>query len=113
MGKCSKSIERFEKQVQFSKNHKCIIVLKNAFTTVSTPIGDIFFNTSGNPGMATAGSGDVLTGIITALLAQKYDPIVAAMLGGYCHGHAGDIAAKEKGEIGLIASDIIDHLKFS
>ena len=113
VGKCSNSIERFEKQVQFSKNHKCIIVLKNAFTTVSTPIGDIFFNTSGNPGMATAGSGDVLTGIITALLAQKYDPIVAAMLGVYCHGHAGDIAAKEKGEIGLIASDIIDHLKFS
>ena len=113
VGKCSNSIERFEKQVQFSKNHKCIIVLKNAFTTVSTPIGDIFFNTSGNPGMATAGSGDVLTGIITALLAQKYDPIVAAMLGVYCHGHAGDIAAKEKGEVGLIASDIIDHLKFS
>ena len=113
VGKCSNSIERFEKQIQFSKSHKCIVVLKNAFTTVSTPIGNIFFNTSGNAGMATAGSGDVLTGIITALLAQKYDPIVAAMLGVYCHGHAGDIAAKEKGEVGLIASDIIDHLKFS
>ena len=113
VGKCNNSIERFEKQIQFSKSHKCIIVLKNAFTTVSTPIGDIFFNTSGNAGMATAGSGDVLTGIITALLAQKYDPTIAAVLGVYCHGHAGDIAAKEKGEIGLIASDIIDHLKFS
>ena len=62
--------------------------------------------------MATAGSGDVLTGIITALLAQKYDPTIAAALGVYCHGHAGDTAAKEKGEIGLIASDIIDNLKF-
>ncbi len=113
VGKCRNSIERFEKQIQFSKSHKCIIVLKNAFTTVSTPIGDIFFNTSGNAGMATAGSGDVLTGIITALLAQKYDPTIAAALGVYCHGHAGDIAAKEKGEIGLIASDIIDNLKFS
>ena len=113
VGKCRNSIERFEKQIQFSKSHKCIIVLKNAFTTVSTPIGDIFFNTSGNAGMATAGSGDVLTGIITALLAQKYDPTIAATLGVYCHGHAGDIAAKEKGEIGLIASDIIDNLKFS
>ena len=113
VGKCRNSIERFEKQIQFSKNHKCIIVLKNAFTTVSSPIGNIFFNTSGNAGMATAGSGDVLTGIITALLAQKYDPIIAAALGVYCHGHAGDIAAKEKGEIGLIASDIIDNLKFS
>ncbi len=113
VGKCSNSIERFEKQIQFSKSHKCIVVLKNAFTTVSTPIGNIFFNTSGNAGMATAGSGDVLTGIITALLAQKYDPSIAAMLGVYCHGHAGDIAAKEKGEIGLIASDIIDNLKFS
>ena len=113
VGKCRNSIERFEKQIQFSKNHKCIIVLKNAFTTVSSPIGNIFFNTSGNAGMATAGSGDVLTGIITALLAQKYDPIIAAALGVYCHGHAGDIAAKEKGEIGLIASDIIDNLKFN
>ena len=113
VGKCRNSIERFEKQIQFSKSHKCIIVLKNAFTTVSTPIGDVFFNTSGNAGMATAGSGDVLTGIITALLAQKYDPTIAAALGVYCHGHAGDIAAKEKGEIGLIASDIIDNLKFS
>ena len=113
VGKCRNSIERFEKQIQFSKSHKCIIVLKNAFTTVSTPIGDVFFNTSGNAGMATAGSGDVLTGIITALLAQKYDPTIAATLGVYCHGHAGDIAAKEKGEIGLIASDIIDNLKFS
>jgi NAD(P)H-hydrate epimerase len=63
--------------------------------------------------MATAGSGDVLTGVITSLLAQKYDPAIAAALGVYYHGHAGDVAAKEKGELGLIASDIIDHLKFS
>jgi len=113
VGKCKNSIERFEKQIEFSKTNKCIIVLKNAFTTISTPMGDIFFNTSGNAGMATAGSGDVLTGIITSLLAQKYDPAIAAALGVYCHGHAGDVAAKEKGELGLIASDIIDHLKFS
>ena len=113
VGKCKNSIERFEKQIEFSKTNKCIIVLKNAFTTISTPMGDIFFNTSGNAGMATAGSGDVLTGIITSLLAQKYDPAIAATLGVYCHGHAGDVAAKEKGELGLIASDIIDHLKFS
>ena len=102
--------ERFEKQQKFSVDHQCIVVLKDAHTSVSDIDGNLYFNTSGNPGMATGGSGDVLTGIITGLLAQNYSPLEAALIGVYSHGAAGDTAAKERGQNGLIASDIIDHL---
>jgi NAD(P)H-hydrate epimerase len=74
------------------------------------PNGKVFFNSTGNAGMATAGSGDVLTGIITGLLARGYKQSAACMVGMYLHGLAGDLAAKEKGEESLIASDIIDFL---
>jgi len=70
----------------------------------------LFFNSTGNPGMATAGSGDVLTGIILGLLSQKFSPQQAAVAGVYLHGLAGDIAVKSKSEMSLIAGDIIDHL---
>ncbi|HRW20913.1 MAG TPA: NAD(P)H-hydrate dehydratase, partial [Bacteroidales bacterium] len=79
-------------------------------TSVSLPQGNIFFNTTGNPGMATAGSGDVLTGIILSLLAQNYFPQNAALLGVYLHGLAGDIALTNQSEESLIANDIIEHL---
>ena len=85
-------------------------MLKGAFTSIATPEGDVYFNSTGNPGMATAGSGDTLTGIILGLLAQGYSPRQAAILGVYIHGLAGDIAAEEWGENALIAEDITTNL---
>ena len=87
--------------------HKVIIALKGHFTGIFMPDGNIFFNTSGNPGMAKGGSGDVLTGIITALLAQSYTPPVAASLGVYLHGYAGDLAASLYSEESMLPSDLI------
>ncbi len=109
-GKSNNSEERIELQKQFSIKHKIIIVLKGANTSITTPDGKHFYNSTGNPGMATAGSGDVLTGIILSLLAQSYDPQTAAILGVYIHGLAGDISAIENGFESLIASDIIDNI---
>lgn len=103
--------ERLKKLKSFSKKHKCIIVLKDANTCISSPQGKCYFNTSGNQGMATGGSGDVLTGIITGLLAQKYEPLVAAIIGVYFHGKAGDQAVEHRSFSSLIASDIIEHLR--
>lgn len=86
------------------------IVLKGHHTAVLTPSGECWYNTSGNAGMATGGSGDVLKGILTSLLAQGYDCRNACLLGVYLHGSAGDLAAKELSEEALIAGDIIDYL---
>jgi NAD(P)H-hydrate epimerase len=86
----------------------CYIVLKGAYTVICSPSGNFHFNSTGNPGMAKAGSGDVLTGMITSLLAQGYDSCKAAVLGVYIHGFAGDAAAQRYGEISMIASDIIE-----
>lgn len=102
--------ERLEQQIAISKEYKVYIVLKGANTSISTPEGKVFFNSTGNPGMATGGSGDVLTGIITALLGQAYSPEHAALLGVYLHGLAGDIAVEFLGEESLAAGDIIDYL---
>lgn len=99
-----------QKQIEFSKKYKVIVVLKGAFTSVSTPAGRLFFNSSGNPGMATAGSGDVLTGIILGLLAQGISPENAALAGVYLHGLAGDLAAFKNSEFSLVAGDIIEFL---
>jgi len=109
-GKQENSEKRIENQIQNSQKYKILIVYKGVFTTLSTPDGTIFYNSSGNPGMATAGSGDVLTGIITSLVAQGYSSEEACLLGVYIHGYAGDLAAIDKGYIGLIASDIINFL---
>lgn len=106
-GSWSDSFERLELQRQLSLKFGLIIVLKGAHTCISFPDGQCVFNTTGNPGMATAGSGDVLTGIITGLVAQQYTPAQAALLGVYLHGMAGDIAAGKLGMESLIASDII------
>jgi ADP-dependent NAD(P)H-hydrate dehydratase / NAD(P)H-hydrate epimerase len=86
------------------------IVLKGAHSAIATPDGQCWFNSSGNPGMATGGSGDVLTGILTGLLAQGYAPLHAALLGVYLHGLAGDLAAEQHSEQGLIASDMVEAL---
>lgn len=102
--------DRLEKQIRLSQEYGLIIVLKGANTSVSLPDGRCFFNTSGNPGMATAGSGDTLTGIILSLLAQKYTAEQAALLGVYLHGLAGDLAAEEISQESLLAGDIANYI---
>ncbi len=109
-GKSKNSIERFEKQANFSRTHRCIVVLKDAHTCISSTDGKLYFNTSGNPGMATGGSGDVLTGIVAGLLAQQYEPLTAALIAVYYHGLAGDKSAKLNGMNALTASDLVDQL---
>lgn len=109
-GTCSNHYERLDKQRELSKKHEIIIILKGAHSSVSLTDGSVFFNTTGNPGMATGGAGDVLTGIVTSLLGQKYTPEEAAIMSVYLHGLAGDLAVKFKGQEGLIASDIIEFL---
>lgn len=95
---------------EMAAKHRVYIVLKGRFTAICTPGGHTYFNPTGNSGMATAGSGDVLTGIILALLARGYVPLNACRLGVYLHGLAGDIAARRLGEDSLVASDIIEAL---
>jgi NAD(P)H-hydrate epimerase len=101
---------RFEKAKNLATLHKIIIVLKGHFTGIFYPDGNISFNTSGNAGMAKGGSGDVLTGIITALLAQGYPASSAAALGVYLHGYAGDLAADIHSEEAMLPTDLIDCL---
>ena len=110
-GSSTNTFDRLALQRNFAKKHQCILVLKDAITSIATPSGRVFFNTTGNPGMATAGSGDVLTGITTGLLAHGYEPEIAALLAVYFHGKAGDQAALLLGENQIIASDIIQHLR--
>ena len=96
----------------FARQYKVVVVLKGAHTAVATPDGDIHFNSTGNPGLSTGGTGDVLTGILTALLAQNYDPVEAAVLGVFAHGLAGDRVAEQRGQIGMIADDVIGALRW-
>jgi NAD(P)H-hydrate epimerase len=102
--------DRLARQTDFARHHKVTLVYKGANTTVALPDGRCYFNSTGNPGMASGGSGDVLTGMILSLLAQGYDPSEAAIAGVYLHGLAGDIAAQKTGQQALIASDIVDHI---
>ena len=102
--------DRLCKAMDFAERHEAFIILKGHHTAICTPQGKVFFNNTGNSGMATAGSGDVLTGIITGLLARGYSEEQACLLGVFLHGRAGDIAADRLGKESLIASDIIDHL---
>ena len=104
------SYELLQKTIETARTSKSVIVMKGAFTAVVTPGGTVHFNPTGNPGMATAGSGDVLTGVILALLAGGYKATDAARLAVYVHGLAGDIAADRLGQTSLMASDIIDAL---
>jgi ADP-dependent NAD(P)H-hydrate dehydratase / NAD(P)H-hydrate epimerase len=109
-GKTKDDFERSELLRNKAKSLKINILLKGAHTIVANTEGVCHFNSTGNAGMATAGSGDVLTGIITGLLAQGYEPSEAAILGVYLHGLAGDLAAEKVGQEALIASDIVEHL---
>ncbi len=109
-GKCVDSYERLIKARDLAERIQGYVVLKGHHTAICMPDGHVVFNSTGNAGMATAGSGDVLTGIITGLLANGYDRQQACMLGVYLHGLAGDLAARDLGEEGLIASDLINYL---
>ena len=93
-----------------AQQHQVYIILKGAYSKIACPDGNLYFNSTGNPGMGTAGSGDVLTGILTGLLAQQYHPRAAAILGVYLHGLARDLSAEIKSQEALIASDIIEFL---
>ncbi|MCK4662740.1 MAG: NAD(P)H-hydrate dehydratase [Bacteroidales bacterium] len=109
-GKSTNSFSRINLLIDSAKKYNIFIVLKGAHTAIACPDGSCYFNTTGNPGMATAGSGDVLTGIILSLLAQNYSPKEAVILGVYLHGLSGDIAACELSEESIIAGDIINYL---
>ena len=110
IGKCMDTYERLTKVKELATYLQSYIIVKGAWTTIVTPEGNYYFNPTGNPGMATAGSGDVLTGILLALSAQGYSQEEACLLGVYIHGLAGNIAAEEMTEIAMTASDIINAL---
>ncbi|MBL3658907.1 NAD(P)H-hydrate dehydratase [Fulvivirga sediminis] len=109
-GKWNNDFERLEMQKKFSQAHGVILILKGAHTSVSTPQGEVFFNSTGNSGMATGGMGDVLTGVVTSMLAQGYEPAEAAFLAVFFHGLAADIIAENQGIVGIKASDVADSL---
>ena len=102
--------ERLKKALDVSKIYNITIVLKGHYTMTVRPDSKVYVNSSGNPGMATPGSGDVLTGVISGLIAQNYQPDWSVVLGVYLHGLAGDLAAQEHGTYGMVASDIVEHL---
>ncbi|MDH5382266.1 MAG: NAD(P)H-hydrate dehydratase, partial [Cyclobacteriaceae bacterium] len=110
VGDWKNDLEKISLQKAFSEKYQCIVVVKGHHTTITDPSGTTSFNTTGNPGMATAGSGDTLTGIITSLLGQGYTSEWSARAGVYLHGLAGDLAKKEKGEQSMIATDIIESI---
>lgn len=109
-GKPTNDYERLQIQKEFSVKYSVYIIYKGAYSTISTPTGKLYFNSTGNPGMATGGSGDVLTGILLGLIASGYSSFDASIIGTYIHGLAGDIAAHEKGETSLMAGDIVDFI---
>ena len=102
--------EKLEKQILFAKKHKVVVVLKGPFSSIASPCGNLYFNNTGNSGMATAGSGDVLLGIILGLLTQGYSAKDAACLGVFLHAKAGDLALDKQSKESLISSDITDNL---
>jgi len=109
-GPSKNDFERIQLASEKAKELNCIIILKGHHSFIASPDTKGFFNNTGNAGMATAGSGDVLTGILTGLIAQNYSSIEAAILGVYIHGLAGDYAAGEESMEAMIAGDIINNL---
>ncbi|MBL7938565.1 MAG: NAD(P)H-hydrate dehydratase [Flavobacteriales bacterium] len=104
------SYERLHRTQAFAERHRCNVVLKGAYSVTCTSDGQLYFNSTGNAGMAKGGSGDVLTGLIAGLLAQGYSMLDACLIGVYLHGSAGDIAADELGMDGMRPSDLVDAL---
>lgn len=109
-GKHADDYTRYETLCRVAAERSLFIILKGAYTRIATPYGHRFFNLSGNPGMAKAGSGDVLTGILCGLLAQGYPPLHACLLGVYLHGLSGDLAVSAGSVHSLLASDITEHI---
>ncbi|OQP60030.1 NAD(P)H-hydrate epimerase [Niastella vici] len=109
-GKTANDYDRIQLALQKAAEYNIYIVLKGRYTFIASPDGRGYFNSSGNPGMATGGTGDVLTGIITGLLAQKYSSLHAALAGVFLHGRSGDLAAAYSSQPSLIASDLIEFL---
>jgi NAD(P)H-hydrate epimerase len=101
--------QRIELAAAFAQEHNCVVVLKG-FGTVVTDGSRIYRNATGNPGMSTGGTGDILTGLIAALIGQGLEPFAAAQLGVHLHGLAGDLARQELGEVAMIATDLLDYL---
>jgi ADP-dependent NAD(P)H-hydrate dehydratase / NAD(P)H-hydrate epimerase len=110
VGAWKNDFDKLEKLKNFAATLKSYIILKGAFTAIATPEKTVYFNSTGNPGMATGGTGDVLTGILTGLLAQNYSALNCCLVGVYLHGLAGDLAVIEKGMAGMIASDLVEYL---
>lgn len=109
-GKFEDDFERLEGLKQFSIRYNCIVVLKGAHTAIAMPDGNTFFNSSGNAGLAKAGSGDGLTGIILGLMARSYNTPQAALIGTFIHGYAADLCLKKKSMESILISDVIDQL---
>ena len=109
-GKPDNDFHRLQLQMELSVKHGIYIIYKGAYSTISTPNGKFFFNPTGNPGMATGGSGDVLTGILLGLKACGYSSMETCIIGTFLHGLAGDIAKEKKGEESLIAGDLVDNI---
>ncbi|HOH99138.1 MAG TPA: NAD(P)H-hydrate dehydratase [Bacteroidales bacterium] len=109
-GSTADSWERLELQRDFSIKNNVFVILKGAHTCITTPAGDAYFNGTGNPGMATAGCGDALTGVLAGLIAQGYTPLESALLGTWVHGLAGDLALEDTSYEGLITRDLIQKL---
>lgn len=110
VGMATNDHERLRQAQELAGRHGIVLVLKGAHTAICSPDGKLFFNCTGNPGMAKGGSGDALTGIITSLRAQGLDPLSAALLGVYAHGRAGDLAAEQLNMDGMLPSDLIEQL---
>lgn len=110
IGEWENDLDKLEKSKTFARENNIVMVIKGANTAIVNPTGDIYFNSTGNPGMATGGTGDVLTGIIGSLLAQGYESLDAAVFGVYVHGLAGDFAKGWVGEASLIATDVIEYI---
>lgn len=110
VGDWTDSSHKYQLQREFSQKHKCIVLLKGAHSSISDANGNLYFNSTGNPGMASAGSGDCLTGIICALLAKNYVPLEAAIFGAYIHGRAADHASRLIHEESLISGDIPEFI---
>lgn len=113
VGKSGNAFERDKLQREFSVKYNAYVVLKGYSTAMSLPDGTVFYNSTGNPGMATGGSGDVLTGVILGLLAQGYTSLEACLVGTYLHGLAGDLASEDLGYEASLASDITGHIGYA
>ena len=110
LGAWQDDFEKIEKVKVFARKHQFYVLIKGANSAMVMPDGMVYFNSTGNVGMATGGSGDILTGIITSLLGQGYSSKEALIMGVYIHGRAADIAVKTIGAYSLLPSDTINHL---